>query len=99
MLSYVQLNVFLLILSLYPFFFSPVATADLSLAAQCLRKFTANVLAIRNVIILKGFRTVKGMHIKRKARMVYPFAAQTTVKCTKKKCSRLCARCQHCACK
>jgi len=78
MLNYFQLSVLLPILSLYPFF-SPMTTADLSLAAQCLRKFTANVLAIRNVIILKGFRTVKGTHIKRKARMISPFAAQTAV--------------------
>lgn len=77
MLSYGQLNVFLLILSLYSFSFS-VATADLNLAAQCLRKLTASVLAIRNAIILKGFRTVKGMHIKRKVRMIYLFATQTT---------------------
>lgn len=58
-------------------FFFPMATANLSWAAQYLKKFTANVLAIRNMIILTGFRTVKGMHIKRKARTFSPFAAQT----------------------
>lgn len=78
-LNYVQWNVFLLNLSV-PFFFFLVATADLSLAAQCLRKFIVNVLAIRNVIILEGFRTAKGMHIKGKAKMISPFATQKTVK-------------------
>lgn len=82
-----------------PLFFSPVAIADLNLAAHSLRKFTANVLAIRNVINLKELRAVKGMHIKRNDRIISAFATQTTVKYAKKKCIRWCARYQHCACK
>lgn len=75
----------------YPFsvsIFFPMATVSLSLAAQRLRKFTANVLAIRNVIVLQGFRTVTGAHIKvtrtRTARMISPFSAEMAVKYTKK---------------
>lgn len=57
---------------------------------SALRKFTANVVAIRNVIVLPGFGTAMATHIKaagrRTARTISLFAVET-VKDTKKKCS------------
>lgn len=93
-MNYVQFRGSYLILAYpvsVPLFFYPVAIAELNLTAQCLRKLTANVLAIRNGINLKGPRTVKRMHIRRKARIISPFATQTTVKYPKIKSIRWCA--------
>lgn len=68
-----------------------MATVGLGLTAQHLRKFIADVVAIRNVIVLPGFGTAMAVHIKaagrRTARTISLFAVETAVKDTKKKCS------------